>query len=102
LASGIDQFVKLPVPCDMDDVELDEAQVKRVWIDPEFAKKHNLQKKSWRAALRVWLAVVCQCGRDYTLQPARRTHWQQVGGERTTLRSPRNGAGSRALRAGLP
>lgn len=44
LAAGVNRFVDILAPCDMDDVELDEAQVKRVWIDPEFAKKHNLQK----------------------------------------------------------
>ena len=44
LASGIDQFVELLAPGDMDDVTFDESKVKRVWIDPEFAKKHGLQK----------------------------------------------------------
>ena len=44
LASGIDEFLELLAPPDDDEIELDESQVKRVWIDPEFARKHNLRK----------------------------------------------------------
>jgi cell wall assembly regulator SMI1 len=43
LASGIDEFLELLAPPD-DEIELDESQVKRVWTDPEFARKYNLRK----------------------------------------------------------